>query len=55
MFHLGGKVALYTALQELPYIQTWDITRCDSAHPAQIMTVDCGTSKFGVIKWLLMQ
>jgi len=55
MFHLGGRVALYTALQELPSIETWDITRCDSAHPAQNMTVDWFTSKFGAIKWLLTQ
>ena len=55
MFHLGGKVALHTALQELPCIETWDITRCDSAYPAQNMTVDCCTSTFGVTTWLLAQ
>ncbi len=32
--------ALYTALQELPSIETWDITRRDGAHPAHDATVD---------------
>ena len=32
--------ALYTALQELPSIETWEITRRDGAHPAHDAPVD---------------
>jgi hypothetical protein len=42
---------LYTALQELAYVETWDITRCNSVHPAHHATVDPCTSRSGVSAW----
>ena len=43
--------ALYTALQELPCIETWGITQRDGVHPAQDATLDRCTSESGVYTW----
>lgn len=45
--------ALCRALQELPYIETWDITRLDNVHPAQDATVNRCPSTSGVYAWPL--
>ncbi len=45
--------ALYTALQELPCIETWGITQRDGVHPAQDATLDRCTSESGVYTWPL--
>ena len=44
---------LCMALQELPCLETWDITGRDSVHPAEDATVDRYTSTSGVYAWPL--
>jgi hypothetical protein len=45
--------ALYTALQELPRIETCDMDRHEIVHPAQDAKVGFCTSPSGVNTWLL--